>query len=168
MTRDEVLAKLRESRAEFDRLVAAIPAELRTVPVPGGAHSPKDIVLHVNAYDDLMVRRLRCARDGELTAFDRDRDGWEAFNERIWAEATAVSAQAALSRASRTFLDLLEEVSQLSDEELSTNVGVTAGIDPAWLGGRTLAELMGIDGFEHYPMHYTGLAGAAAAGADTP
>lgn len=163
MTRDEVLARLRETRAEFDRLVAAIPAERLTVPVPGGSHSPKDIVFHVTSYDDLIVRRLRCARTGELTAFDRDRDSWEAFNDRIWAEAQAVAISAAMALSSRTFLNLLEEVSHLSDEELSDKVGVTKGIDSAWLQDRTLAETIGIDGFEHYPMHYAGLTAAAGA-----
>ena len=163
MTRDEVLARLRETRAEFDRLVAAIPAELLTVPVPGGSHSPKDIVFHVTSYDDLIVRRLRCARTGELTAFDRDRDSWEAFNDRIWAEANDVATSAAMALSSRTFLNLLEEVSHLSDEELSDRVGVTKALDPAWLQDRTLAETIGVDGFEHYPMHYAALAAAAGA-----
>ena len=161
MTRDEVLARLRETRAEFDKLLAAIPTELLTVPVPGGAHSPKDIVFHVTAYDDLIVRRLRCARTGELTAFDRDRDSYEAFNDRIWREAEACTVPAARAQAARTFLNLLEEIGHLSDEELSGNVGVTKGIDPAWLQERTLAETIGVDGFEHYPMHYAGLAAAA-------
>jgi len=161
MTRDEVLARLRETRAEFDMLVAAIPVGQLTVPVPGGAHSPKDIVFHVTSYDDLIVRRLRCARTGELTAFDRDRDSYEAFNDRIWIEAETVSVPAARAQAARTFLNLLEEISHLSDEELSGNTGVTKGLDPAWLQDRTLAETIGIDGFGHYPMHYAGLAAAA-------
>jgi hypothetical protein len=161
MTRNEVLAKLRETRSEFDRLVAAIPTDRLSEPVPGGAHCPKDIVYHVASYDDLMIRRLRCARDGELTAFDRDRDSWEAFNERIWAEAAGVDARAAQARGAKYFLDLLEEVGRLSDAELSSTVGITAHIDPAWLQGRTLAEVIGVDGFEHYPMHYAGLAAAA-------
>jgi hypothetical protein len=164
MTRDEVLEKLRETRAEFDRLVDLIPPERLATPVPGGTHSPKDIVYHVASYDDLMVRRLRSARDDEPTAFDRDRDSWEAFNDRIWAEAESVTADAALVRSSKVFLDLLEEVAKLTNEELSHDVGVTARIDQGWLQGRSLAETIGIDGFEHYPMHYAVLAAAAARG----
>ena len=55
-------------------------------------------------------------------------------------------------------------MAKLTDEELSQNVGVTTRIDQGWLQGRTLAETIGIDGFEHYPMHYAGLAAAAAEG----
>jgi hypothetical protein len=160
MKREEVLAKLRETRSEFDRLVAAIPAERLTENVPGGAHCPKDIVCHVAAYDDLIVRRLRCARDGETTAFDRDRDSWEAFNERIWAEAADVTASAALARASKTFLDLIEEIAKLSEAELAGETALVKRIDPGWLQGRSIAEVIGVDSFEHYPMHYDGLAAA--------
>ena len=67
------------------------------------------------------------------------------------------------ARAAKLFLDLLEEVGRLTDAELSGDVGITARIDPTWLQGRTLAEVIGVDGFEHYPMHYAGL---SAAGAD--
>ena len=168
MTCDEVLARLRETRAEFDRLVAAIPAERLTVPVPGGAHSPKDLVFHVTAYEDLIVQRLRCARTGELTEFDRDRDSYEAFNARIWAEAATTTVPSTRAQAARTFLNLLEEIGHLSDEELNGNAGITKGIDHAWLQDRTLAETIGVDGFEHYPMHYAGLAAAGgSAGADS-
>ena len=55
-------------------------------------------------------------------------------------------------------------MSRLTDDELSGDVGLTARIDPAWLQGRTLAEVIGVDGFEHYPMHYPALAAAADAG----
>lgn len=168
MRRDEVLAKLSETRAEFDRLVGAIPAERLTETVPGGAHSPKDIVFHVAAYDDLVVRRLRSGRDGGTTAFDRDRDSWEAFNERIWGEAEGVDASAAMARAAKIYLDLFEEVARLSNDELTTTTGITAHIDQGWLQGRTLAETIGVDCFEHYPMHYAALAAAAEAPAGEP
>lgn len=164
MKRDEVIAKLRETRAEFDRLLAGVPADKLGVPAPGGAHTPAEIALHVAAYDDLMVKRLRAAREGESTAFDRDRDSWEAFNERIWAEAASVEGPAALAHASETFLDLLEEIGMLSDDELASSgdAGVTAFIDQGWLQGRTLAEVIGVDGFDHYPMHYDALEAAAS------
>ncbi len=160
MTRDELLGKLRTARAELDRLVAAIPADRLERPAPGTTHSPKDIVYHVAAYDDLMVRRLRCARDGETTAFDRDRDSWEAFNERIWADAAEKDAPAVLAWASKTFLDLVEEVGRLAEDELNGDAGLVKHIDPGWLQGRPLAEVIGVDGFDHYPMHYAVLKAA--------
>jgi hypothetical protein len=169
MTRDEVLAELKSRRTEFDTRVEAIPLEAMDVPVPGGVHTPKQIVAHVSAYEALMVERLRAARLGETTALERDREGWERFNERIWAEASAEPVDVVLARSARTFLALLEEVGVLGDEELDGMCGVTSAIDPAWLGGHTLAELIGVDGFEHYPMHFGQLEAAAArdtAGAD--
>jgi hypothetical protein len=67
-----------------------------------------------------------------------------------------------LERSAWIFLQLLEEVAVLTDSELNGHAGVTAAIDPAWLAGRTLAELIGIDAFDHYPMHFSQLKSAAA------
>lgn len=161
MTRDEVLTLLKEQRAAFDARVAAIPTDRFDTPVPGGHHSPKQIVAHVSAYEHLVVERIRSARLGERTAFDRDRVGWEAFNERVWEESAPVDADVVLATSARNFLSLLEEVGSLSDAELTGMRGAAASIDPAWLRDRSLAELIGIDCFEHYPMHFAQLEAAA-------
>lgn len=162
MTRDQVLARLEGARAGFDERLAAIPVERLTEPVPGSPHSVRDILVHVAAYDQLIVERLMSARHGATTQFDRDRLGWEAFNDRIWREAAGVSPVQALSRARDTFAALLHEVGKLSDEEINGRVGSTAALDPAWLGDRAPWELIAIDAYEHYPMHYAALDAAAA------
>jgi hypothetical protein len=162
MTRDEVLTRLKARRAEFDARVHAIPGDSLDEPVPGGTHSPKQIVAHVSAYERLIVDRIRAARLGEKTDFDRDRVGWEAFNERIWSESKPLSPDAVLAQSSRDFLALLEEIAALANAELSELRGVAAAIDPAWLQGRTLWEVIGVDGFEHYPAHFAQLEAAAA------
>lgn len=163
-TRDQVLARFKEERAHFDAKVAAVPAEKLAVLVPGYAHSVSDVVVHVGAYEALIVERLRAARLGRKTEFDRDREGWEAFNERVWARARALEPGEALAQASAVFGELLEELAKLTDEELNGPVGVSAALDPAWLEGRTLAELLAIDGYDHYPMHYPLLDAAALEG----
>ena len=162
MTREEVLEQLKVQRAQFDARVHAIPGDSLDEPVPGSLHSPKQIVAHVSAYERLIVDRIRAARLGEKTAFDRDRIGWEAFNERIWAESAEQSAEVVLARSSRDFLELLEEVASLANAELAETRGVSAAIDPAWLQGRTLSEVIGVDGFEHYRAHFAQLEAAAA------
>jgi hypothetical protein len=164
MTRDELVATLKRSRGIFDEKLAAVPADALTLPVPGSAHSVKDIVAHVTAYDDLIVQRLISARHGSTTAFSRDRDGWEAFNERVWVEATKMKPKAVMLRAKDVFAALIHEVEQLSDEEINVRVGSTAALDPAWLEGNAPWQAIGIDAFDHYPMHYAAL--DAAAGGD--
>jgi len=162
MTRDEVLARLHESRVVFDRKVAAVPRELLGVAPEGHAHSPKDIVAHVNAYEELITERLRRARAGETTEFERDRAGWQAFNEHVWAQVRDQAAEEVLARSASVFAELLGEVAQLTDAELNEVTGVTKAVDPAWLGGRSLAVLIGIDSFEHYGMHFEALDAASA------
>jgi hypothetical protein len=161
MTRDEVLTRLKVRRAEFDARVQAIPSDSLDAPIPGGLHSPKQIVAHVSAYEQLVVERLRAARLSEQTAFDRDRVGWEAFNARIWLEAEQLAADVVLTRSSRYFLSLLEEINTLADLELVELRGTAAGIDPAWLQGKNLAEGIGMDCFDHYPAHFAQLEAAA-------
>lgn len=161
MNRDEVLARLREKRSEFDGLLAHIPTNRLEVPPPGRAHSPKQVVAHVAAYEDLIVQRLRAARRGEGTEFDRDRVGWEHFNERIWSEAARQAPQQVLEDATRVFNELISEIEALTDDDLNGSTELTAHLDPGWLQGRTLAELLAIDGFDHYPMHADDLKAAA-------
>ena len=163
MTREKVLSRLRASRAAFDERVAAIASDALDIPPAGYEHSPKQIVAHVSAYEELIVLRLEAAREGRTTAFDRDREGWETFNDRVWRQSRDEDAGNVLQRSAETFDRLLVEVGSLSDQELNDPVGVAARIDPAWLDGRALWELVGVDGFEHYPMHFELLERAADA-----
>lgn len=162
MTRDEVLARLTAERAEFDRRLEALDPDAFNRVATGHVRSPKEILVHVTAYEELIVERLRAARTGEITAFDRDRIGWEAFNDRIWREAPGVDEDAAKTGARDIFASLVGEVSELTDEDLNGTTDLTRAIDPQWLEGRALWELIAIDGFEHYPMHYAALDAALA------
>lgn len=161
MTREEVLDRLRSARTGFDARVAAISSAAFVRPVPGGTHTPKQIVWHVAAYDRLMVDRIRAARDGETTALDRDRLGWETFNERTWAEGNSLGPETVRAAAADVFEELLAQVEYLTDQELAGPVGLSASLDAAWLDGRAPWELIAIDGFDHYPMHFGALSAAA-------
>lgn len=163
MTRDEVLARLATERAVFDAKVAAVPKDALDQPIPGSTHSVKDVVAHVTAYEELIVERLVSARHGAMTAFDRDRVGWEAFNERIWREVAGRRPKAVLAHSEEVFAALQREVGALSDAELNAPVGATASLDPGWLERRPPWQLIAMDAFEHYPMHYPGLDAAAVA-----
>lgn len=164
MGRDEVMTRLSAARSAFDERVAAVPAGVFEAPLPGSPHSPKDVVAHITAYEELIVERLVAARHGATTAFDRDREGWEAFNERVWREAEAIRADRVLRRSREVFAALLRQVEALTDEELEAPVGATAALDPAWLEGKAPWELIAIDAYDHYPMHFAGLEAAAATG----
>jgi hypothetical protein len=154
ITTSEMVVRLRETRDVFDAKVADVPTGAFDVVPEGHAHSPKDVVAHVSAYEALIVERLREAREGRSTEFDRDREGWEAFNHMIWAEAADMDEVDVRAQAVFTFSDLLAEIAGLTDAELNTNAGVTGHVDPAWLEDRTLAQAIAIDSFEHYPMHH--------------
>jgi hypothetical protein len=162
MTRDQVLVRLKDERAIFDSKVAALPAASFDVAPPGFAHTPKEIVAHVSAYEDLVVRRLRAARAGQTTEFDRDRAGWEVFNERVWADVRSLDPEQVRARSAEVFADLVTELETVTDEEFNATVGVTAMIDPAWLAGSTLWEMIDVECWGHYPMHYPALEAAAA------
>jgi hypothetical protein len=161
MTRNEILDQLKRERTEFDKLVDAIPRDAMDIPVPDGVHSPKQIVAHVSAYEQLIVERLRAARLGQTTDLDRDRVGWEAFNERIWAESESANVDDVLTHSAWVFLAMIEELAGLADSEFGALSKVAEAIDPGWLRGQALWEVLGVDTFEHYPMHYAQLEAAA-------
>ncbi len=163
MTRDELLDRLGTERAKFDAKVAAVPGDRIADPTPGGDHSVKDIVAHVSAYEELIVERLKAARRDETTSFDRDRVGWKEFNERVWGEVVALDPDSVFSHAAEVFSELLGQLRDITDAELNETVGVTAWVDPSWLGERTLGRSIEIDSLEHYPMHYPALDAAARA-----
>jgi len=165
MTTAEMLVFLREGRDVFDSRVSEVPGELFDVVPEGHAHSPKEVVAHVSAYESLILERLREAREGRTTDFDRDREGWEAFNDMVWVEAAEMDAVDVRAQAVFVFGDLLGEVAGLSDAELSECTGITEKIDPAWLEDRTLAQMIAVDSFDHYPMHLDVLTAAIKAGA---
>lgn len=162
MKRDELIARFVAERAVFDARVAAVPAERVDVAPEGHAHSPKAIVAHVSAYEELTVERLRAAREGTTTSLERDRDGWKEFNERTWTRVAPLDPTEVRAHAREVFGDLLGELKRLTDEELAEPTGATAALDPAWLGKHAPWRIIAIDGFEHYPMHYEALDAAAA------
>lgn len=163
MTRDELLHWLLETRQEFDELVSAVPKDRLERPIPGKKHSVRDVIVHVTAYEDLIVQRLRSAQNGETTALDRDHEGWERFNDRVWDEAKHVDPPTALARSRRVFRELIDEVRVLQDDEINGEGGIVRHLDPAWLDGRALYQVIGIDAFEHYPMHFEDVRAAAEA-----
>ena len=167
MTRDEVLARLTTERAEFDRRIESLGPDASNRVPAGHVHSPREILFHVTAYEELIVERLRAARAGGTTAFDRDRIGWEAFNERVWREAGDVDEDVAKAQAGDVFAALIAEISQLTDGDLNGTTDLTHALDPEWLQGRALWELIAIDGFDHYPMHYPALDDALAGRGET-
>ena len=166
MTRDEVVTRFTAERAAFDRRIEAMDAASFNRIPPGRAHSPKEIVAHVTAYERLIVERLRAARAGETTAFDRDRAGWQPFNERVWRETAGLEDDEVRAQAGAVFADLLDEVARLTDKDLNESTALNRFIDPAWLEGRALWELVAIDGFDHYPMHFAALDDALVEGED--
>jgi hypothetical protein len=153
MTRDEILEQLTHERAQFDALVDAIAADAMDRPVPEHIHTPKQIVAHVSAYEQLVVERLRAARLGQTTDLERDRLGYEAFNDHMWSQCESQETEVVLASSARTFLMLVEELAGLPDEEFGALSKVAEAIDPGWLRGRNLWEALAEDTFEHYPMH---------------
>lgn len=154
MSRDEVLERLQFTRVRFDRRIEAIPIEKLDVPTPTRLHTPKQVVAHINAYEALIVERLQAARTGNTTALFRDRVGWQEFNEQVWADSVDMTVHEVLEQSQRVFKELVHEIMILTDADLLDSTGIMAHIDPAWLQGRTLAQVIGVDAFEHYPMHY--------------
>lgn len=164
MTRDEILDRLRGERALFDAKVALVRPEAFDIPPAGFEHSPREVIAHVTAYEALIVDRIAAARRGETTAFSRDRAGWEAFNAETWSAVRSIPAAEVMHQAGEVFSALMETVEGLTDADLVGETDLTRHLDPEWLLNRSLAEMIEIDGFGHYPDHHGVLDEAASPG----
>ena len=81
----------------------ARPSELFATTLPAAELDPTYVFVRDDEYDgshrhyleDLWAEFEPHADRNFLTEFDRDRIGWEAFNDRVWGEALAVPREAA-------------------------------------------------------------------------
>lgn len=157
MTKSEVMELLRSRRALFDAKVAAVPRDALDEPIPRSTKTVKEIVAHVSNYEQLIVDRLISAGHGAGTALRHDQLGFGRGNDLDWPDVTTRAPEQVLRRAADVFDALMQTVGDLSDDELNEAIGATAALDKEWLQGRAPWEMIAIDAYDHYPMHFPAL-----------
>lgn len=110
--------------------------------------SLREMVAHVAAWEDLTANRLRTfCETGERTYPEEARDT-DGFNARVAETHRATPTDALLAELDGAHARLLAEISQLSDEQMRTDVQATAWGPQSWV----VAVVAG-NSFGHYREH---------------
>jgi hypothetical protein len=149
MNRQEAIAKAEASRAEWDALVASVPAEAHDIPAREGSWTLKDLIAHVDFYEwwtgEFFFKRDWPEVDERLDIPDQDERNavlYELNKDRSWIDVN--SASPGMHRHLITGLEFI------SDEQFE---------DPNFLGVQFPGDwspeaLTQGASWGHYPQHH--------------
>lgn len=140
---DSLLDRLDASREAFLEALAAVDADLVTVPGVMDDWSVRDIVVHVAAWCEHATDALALAVAGRGGEFAYSTGETDAMNVRILEAARRTSPSAALEREEAAFGAFRERVAVLDPALLTLRLG----------NGDTVAEVIAYDGPDHYDEH---------------
>src|SRR3712207_2783768 len=149
MTKTRLLETLRAKRAEWDAVLADVPADRMTEPGVAGEWSVKDIIAHLTYYERWIADRLREQLRGESyvpTALDAMSD--DARNDVIYQQNRNRPVADVLAESRQAFQDLLDGVEAHAEAFL---------IEPQQFEGApqpiTIWHLLRGDVYDHYGQH---------------
>jgi uncharacterized protein (TIGR03083 family) len=148
MTRELLLQTLRDRRAEWDALVAQVPAERMTEPGLAGGWSLKDVIAHLTYYERWFGDRLDELLRGEpYVPSELDFMG-EARNDVLYERERARPLEQVLADARQVFQRLLAGVEAQPEAVL---------IEPQQFQGApgpvVIWQMLRGDVYDHYAMH---------------
>src|SRR5512140_2794935 len=104
LTRKELLSRMRSARAEWERVIAQVPAEQMVIPVINDGWSIKDAVGHITYYERWLLNWLEDAVHGQVTvACHRDTMPVDERNAVIFRENKGRPLQEVIVESSRVF-----------------------------------------------------------------
>jgi hypothetical protein len=141
--RGELLADLDAAHEAFNDALAAVDAELATVPGVMEDWSVRDIVHHLAVWCEHGSEALDLATSGRGAEFAYSSGDTDAMNERFLAEARRTQPRDALAREEAAFAGFRERLAELDPALVDLRLG----------NGDTVAEVVVYDGPEHYDEH---------------
>ena len=157
-SKDDAIRLAREDRARTNQLLAAIdPSAFETAGLGGGTWSPKDLVGHLETWEENALAALDAWDRGERAPIVADLQslGTDEFNRRAVERKSSMSADETRTSAAATHEQMLDAFATLSDERWSSK---PIESDDATVGtrlGSTLGGELGL--FRHDPDHWPDL-----------
>lgn len=154
MDKAQFLATLASERGELERLIDAVGIDRMDEAGVSGSYSTKDVIAHVTAYEQALVRWLKEAKSGRAYVDSvLDQPDLDARNAILYEASKHRSANEIVTTFRTTSDELEECVRLLTDEEL-TNADVTAWfVVPRWQQKRELWKCIADDSYEHQQEH---------------
>lgn len=158
-SKDELLTRMRDGRAEWDALIGQVPETALTEPLLDNGWLVKDLLAHVAAYEQWTAAQMRAAHEGreptnmELYGVDElpvpPGGEWseEFQNAAIYGHYRDTPLAEVRVLASRAYQDFLTAVEACSEEDLAETGA------QAWVGDTTLLALIPGQSYGHYAQH---------------
>jgi hypothetical protein len=159
MTKDDLLVTMRTERAEWEALLAKADETRMIQPGAVGEWSLKDIIAHVTAYEQGLVRWLEGASLGEVVVFpdDLDHPDLDHRNALIFAQNQHRLLADIEEESQRVFRQLLALVEGLSGMQLLDADRTEWFVRPRWHEKRPLWQCIADDSYRHYRQHVRGI-----------
>ncbi|MBN1935425.1 MAG: ClbS/DfsB family four-helix bundle protein [Anaerolineae bacterium] len=144
MNKAKLLELAQTERQRFTTLIGTLSQAQMLQPVVQGLWSVKDIVAHLTAWEERMVRWLNQMRRGE-TAFG-DWKEIDVLNAEAFEERKDWPLERVLADSERSFSQAIELVQSVPEAEWLAEVQFPWGRGPLW-------HLAAANTFWHYPEH---------------
>jgi hypothetical protein len=149
MTKSKLLETLRSKRAEWDAMLAEVPAERMAEPGVAGEWSVKDIIVHLSYHERWIADRLHEGLRGEsYVPNELDTLPFDERNEIVFQRNRDRPLADVLEESRQAFQRLLEGVEAHSEEFL---------LEPQQFEGApgpiTIWKFLRGDVYEHYGLH---------------
>jgi hypothetical protein len=138
MTRKQALAIIRTDRRTLLELIDRLPARaLSRTGLGGGDWSPKDLIGHLESWEEHALEALDAWERGERAAIDRDLEavGLDGVNAREVERKATGRAREVFDRAAKTHASLIDAVKAIDDAHWDAPVRAR--------GKRTLGQRVG-------------------------
>jgi len=145
-------------RMRWKTLLAEIPDERMVQAGVTGDWSVKDIIAHVTAYEQGLVKWLEAALRGELLELpDLDHPDVDQRNAVIFSRNRDRLLEEVLLESEEVFEQLLELVRGLAEQDLMEPDKSEWFVRPRWNESRPLWKCIADDSYEHYHQHIPGI-----------
>lgn len=154
-TKDELEARITESREKLERVVRSVRTDRLAVPGPDG-WSAKDHIAHLAAWERSVVNLLLgLPRHSALDVSEDDYlEGDEDFvNERIRASRGRWSLAQVVTDFQTVHDDLMEALNRLKDEDLARPYSDFLPNEPGRESGDPIVECITANTCDHYDEH---------------
>jgi hypothetical protein len=154
MSREQLLAKMRAARTHWESLLAQVPEARMTEPGVEGEWSLKDVIAHLEAYENWTASVIEKALRGEQYIPDPGADEMDVDkrNAMLYEQNRQRDLQEVLASSPRTFQRLLKVVQELSEEDLA-NKQLLKDFFPTFATDVPLMRLLVSNTYEHYDEH---------------
>jgi Protein of unknown function (DUF1706) len=153
MTKAELISLLEGRRAEWDALVARVPAERLTEPGATGHWSVKDIIAHMTSYERWFADRLAERLRGETYTPTAEDTMGEARNDLFYERDKDLPLADVQEQSRRAFDELMSGV-RANDEAFLIEPQLMPGV-PVPV---TVWKMLRGDVYDHYPEHVASVA----------